>query len=329
MPTQKEFATGEVKQIMNPVLTTFADFCEAHFNALEVADKRGITESPNRAQRLRRFYKYAGFQNPKSNSDRFIFTGSCMAVLPPHPRTDERNLVGRLLNIQDNTIQNYRRKYRLKQIPDMPVTTICFRKHKVVDEMFELGKFGVSPWAGAISLNSALLWDTFNLQAARWVIATYGDEVGLKAVTFSLLHESGHQVMEQHRQALCREKDIPDWQFAGSFRRPYRNARTAWELAANELAFLGFEHIRVDSKLVYPDYFADFADPSKEVDSYSHGPDTVRSLTYPNSKYNQPYVVDPQAAKNDLDLSKSPIDDGKSSWTEWMKDYIESNPLIE
>ncbi len=312
---------------------TLRMYFKGHSQSLDMADSKRITEMPGRSSRIKKVFDYAGLDANELDEQKLVSSGSCIAILPPDSSESDRLLLTELTSIQDNVIKKFRISHGLRTIPDLPITTICFPNHKMVDKTCSLGNTGVSPWAGAISLNYASLWDTFNLQAAQWTIKKYG-EVGKKAVIFSHLHESGHQVMEQHRHAICRSKGITDWEFAGSFRRPYWKIRVPWELSANEQAASADVRIQIGGNPVYPDYFGSLSDREMSVsgkslidDFYKNIPDESR-LYYPKSEYQQPFVVDRDDAKLWLTISKESIPNNKRSWTGWMTDFIDKNPLI-
>lgn len=313
-----------------------SEYSHQHFQELERADAEGVTEYPGRAGRLRGIYEYAEIDNASMKSNRLVGAGSCIAILPPNPTIEEHQIMQELVLLQAKVVNQYSLLNSLK-IGDLPITTLCFRSHKDIEKICALGTTGVSPWAGNISLNYALLWDTFNLQAASWVIDQYGEQVGTKAVIFNHIHESGHQLVEQHRKNVCREKGLPDWQYAGSFRRLFWKARVAWEMSANELAFSADEAISVNGLRVYPDYFSSpydthipiiRIDGKALIDNYYDNRPPMRELAYPNSEYQQPFVVDPIDANMWRVIAEQPVPNLSSSWTEYLLNLIEANPLV-
>lgn len=315
--------------------SNLAKYCLQYFRDLDRADSEGITEYPGRSNRLSGIYKYSGIENMSMETSRLVGSGSCIAILPPKPTMEERKLMGELVLQQDEVVRQYSETYSLL-VGDLPITTLCFRSHADIEQICALGTTGVSPWAGNISLNYAMLWDTFNLEAANWVTKQYGVNIGAKAVIFNHIHESGHQLIEQHRKKICHNKGVPDWKYAGSFRRLFWKARVAWEMSANELVFSASDAIKVEGERVYPDYFASRNDSLKSndfigkalVENYYDNRPVMRELTYPSSEYQQPFVVDPSDAALWLSIAEQPIPGSFSSWTGYLLNLIEVNPLV-
>lgn len=201
------------------------------------------------SEKLEVIYNYSELKEPLRSQNRFIVAENCFTVLPPDPKDSEIELALSITELSSKAIWSYRKKYNLLSSPNNRVIPTVF--YRTTEEAARVLR---SPrYAGVISITYPPLWNTFNLEAAQYIIDRFGEEMGKKIIAFSYIHENGHQVIERHRFAHASKKGINRSELVPRFYATYFANNLLAEMAATELTFETGEELKQNGIFIFPD----------------------------------------------------------------------------
>ncbi|MBU0569362.1 hypothetical protein KKB40_01095, partial [Patescibacteria group bacterium] len=322
-----EAISPESKQF-NRSIVTLSEFAHRYIVYLKQAEDETGFLSPGQGDRVTTMIEYCDFGDTESCKNRVIIVGSTMAILPPDPTEDEKQLALQLTQEGDQIIVSYQERFHLERVPFLSVPTVFVRTN---EEMLKMSRH--PGFAGVISLTSNPLGSTFNLQAAKYTVEKLGPELGPQAVRFSMHHENAHTVITRHQLQVCKERGIDDSRQAITFRRVAVRNSICWELAANE-ALIGME--------VFPYKVANLAEPHPEIDirkileqrniDLPEYDSLMYSPLFPRSEFEAPFVTSPACAHVYRELQKLTEKYRRQVnpdfyWTNYLAEYFRHFPL--
>lgn len=257
-------------------------------------------------QTAQKVLDYTGLANPNSfDPARYVMRGNVVSILPQDFSIHEKLLAEKTTEQAAESVRKLRSQLGLKLYKQQPLTTV------IVANCIETERTVVPTrpqMAGVISLTMPLLFNTFNLEAAKFAEKVYGKDKGKKIAQFSYEHELAHQVYSSNQANLSEIGENSSVETVSEWYGTYQTNEIFWEIWANQLPNHN-KSLFINGKPIFPDFVAqsytDYGFSGKEIfelgkfDTFSGN----FGSTYHNGQHNYPFVMDPADAQEYLKVT--------------------------